>query len=384
MDHPIPLFTVHMPPDVDKELLKTLHSGFVGQGPRVEEFERLFGEYINNKYVLSLNSGTAALHLALVLSNVGPGDEVITTPMTCFATNSPIIQQGARIVWADIDERTGLIDPLDVERKITSRTKAIMVVDWGGTPCDLDQLKAIAKKYNVKLIEDAAHGVGAVYKGQKVGSIADFTCYSFQAIKHITTVDGGMLSCLNKDDYQRGKLLRWYGIDRDTPRTDFRCEDDIAEAGYKYHMNDVAATIGIVQMRHVNAVVSAHRVNADYYLKNLNKEYYTFTQPTYDVYSSYWLFTMLLPNEQERDQFMAFMKQHNIQVSKVHARNDIHSCVAQYRVNLPGVTAFNSRQVSIPVHWKLTDDDRRRIKEACNEFASMQLYPELTSLGTAK
>lgn len=364
----IPLFTVHMPKEVDSPLLDVLHSGYIGQGKKVEEFEKMLGEYIGNKNVLTVNSGTSGLHLALRLANVGYGDEVITTAMTCLATNVVIISNGAKIVWADIDSETGLIDPLDIERKITSKTKAIMIVDWGGTPCDLEKIMSIGKKYNVKVIEDCAHSFGAKYKGRNVGTICDFSVFSFQAIKHITTVDGGALFCLNTDDYKRGKLLRWYGIDREGERKDYRCEENVIETGYKFHMNDINATIGISQMPHADDIVGKHKRNAKYYRDFLDKEYYKICASE-NSESSYWLFTILLPSEKERLEFMKFMTEKGIMVSQVHARNDLHTAFKDYVVNLPNVTKFVERQVSIPVHCKLTIDECKYIVGCCNEFA---------------
>lgn len=369
----IPLFTVYMNPDVDTPLLEVLHSGYIGQGPKVEEFEQKLAEYIGNQNVLTVNSATSGLHLALRLARVSEGSEVISTAMTCTATNMPILANGAKIVWADIDPDTGLIDPLDIERKITYKTKAIVVVDWGGTPCDMDAIMAIGKKYAVPVIEDAAHALGASYKGKKIGTIADFTVFSFQAIKHITTVDGGAVFCNDTGDFKRGKLLRWYGIDREGERKDFRCEEDIKEWGYKFHMNDVNAVIGIHQLPHLNDILKRHRENAQYYLEYLNRACFVpIANPEsydYDFVSSYWLYTVLLPDAPTRLRFMQFMKENNVMVSQVHARNDLHTTFLPYQVNLPGVASFVDRQVSIPVHWKLDTGDLTKIKNLCNRFA---------------
>jgi len=261
----IPLFKVHIPESIDEPLLKVLHSGYVGQGVKVDKFEEALIPWFDNKYVLTLNAGTSGLHLALKLAGVDYDDEVISTPITCSATNIPIIASGANIIWCDIDPKTGNVDPNKIEELITHRTKAIMCVHWGGYPCDLDEINEIAEDYGLSVIEDAAHAFGASYKGRKIGSISDFSEFSFQAIKHLTTIDGGVLTCKNEDDYRRGKLLRWYGIDREGPRTDMRCELDIEEAGYKYHMNDVAATIGLEQLKYVEDILYKHWANANYY-----------------------------------------------------------------------------------------------------------------------
>jgi dTDP-4-amino-4,6-dideoxygalactose transaminase len=364
----IPLFKVHMPETVFARVIETLASGYIGQGPRVAEFEKALAPWFGNPNVLTVNSGTSALHLALRLAGVGYGDEVISTAMTCTATNEPILERGARIVWADIDPMTANIDPQDVERKISPRTKAIMVVHWGGYPCDLDELNAIAQKHNIKLIEDAAHAFGAAYQGHPVGSYSDFVCFSFQAIKHLTTVDGGALVCKSEEDYRRGKLLRWYGIDRETPRADFRCEEDVAEYGYKFHMNDVCATIGLQQLAHVGSVLDRHRANAAYYneqLKGLSGVTVLAYQP--DRVSSYWLYTLLV---QDRLDFMRRMQEAKITVSQVHARNDKHTMMRDFVTDLPGVDTFVEKQVSIPVGWWLTDAERAYIAATIKSIRS--------------
>ncbi|MCI0562440.1 MAG: DegT/DnrJ/EryC1/StrS family aminotransferase, partial [Nitrososphaera sp.] len=322
--------------------------------------------------VLTLNSGTSALHWAVRLAGIGHGDEVITTPMTCTATNMPILANGGKIVWADVDPNSGLIDPLDVERKITKRTKAIMCVDWGGTPCHLDELMRIGRKYGLKVIEDAAHSIGAEYEGRKVGTIADFTCFSLQAIKHITSVDGGMLLLKDTSDYKRGKLLRWYGIDRESDRKDFRCEENILDWGYKFHMNDVNATIALHQFPHLDRVLSAHRGNAEYYQKNLDTEYFHVATNflPYQMLSSYWLFTLLFPEKRDRLNFMQYMKKRSVAVSQVHSRNDTHTTFSNAVCVLPGVESFFERMCCIPVHWALLEEERKYIVDMANSFVA--------------
>jgi perosamine synthetase len=348
----IPLFKVFMPKSVMRPLRKVLFSGFVGQGPQVEKFEEKLAPWFGSENVLTLNSGTSALQLALRLARVGPGDEVISTPMTCVATNQPVLAAGAKIVWADIDPHTGNIDPEDVAKKITSRTKAILVVHWGGYPCELARINALASSHGIKVIEDACHAFGASYHGQPVGSISDFTCFSFQAIKEITTVDGGALVCRSRKDSERGRLLRWYGIDRRENRKDFRCEADIKELGYKFHMNDVAATIGIEQLKYARKNLEKTRKNAAKY----DRAFLSFTEVTplryqNDRVSSYWLYTLHVKKPLF---FMEQMKKAKIVVSRVHARNDKHTVFKEFLVNLPGVDDFVSKQMCIPVGWWLT------------------------------
>lgn len=362
----IALFKVFMPKTVKDPLIKTLFSGYIGQGKKVDEFEKKLGARIGNNKVITVNSGTSALHLAYHISINRPGDEIITTPMTCAATNIPIINtKGGKIVWADINPKTGSIDPADVEQKITKRTCAIVMVHWGGNPCDINQLNKIARRYKLITIEDAAHSLGSTYKNKPLGNnTSDFVAYSFQAIKHITTGDGGALFCRKKKDYNRAKLLRWYGIDREKKTKDFRCEIDIQEAGYKFHMNDVAATIGIEMLKYLDLIVEKHRENAQYYNEHLKVEY---VQENPDGKSSYWLYTILLPKK-KRDKFINYMLKNGVQVSKVHVRNDMHTAFKQYKTSLPGVAEFNARHCCIPVGWWITEKEREKIVKLINKF----------------
>jgi dTDP-4-amino-4,6-dideoxygalactose transaminase len=362
----IPLFKVFMAREVDAPLLATLHSGYIGQGPRVEDFELALAPWVGGRRPLALNSGTSALHLALRLAGAGPDTEVITTPMTCTATNMPILERGAKVVWADVDPTTGNISPKSVREKVTKKTKAVIAVHWGGYPCDLDELDSVCRAYNLRLIEDAAHAFSAEYKGQKIGARSDFTCFSFQAIKHLTTIDGGALVCESDGDYKRGKLLRWYGIDRDGQRQDLRCEAEIHEYGYKFHMNDVNAIIGLAQLPHVERILALHRRNAEYYRDRL-KDLKNVTLLDYksDRLSSYWLFTILVQN---RDAFVPWMAEHGIMASKVHVRNDLHRAFASSKATLPGVDLFYGSQVSIPVGWWVMPEDREKIVEAILEW----------------
>jgi dTDP-4-amino-4,6-dideoxygalactose transaminase len=295
------------------------------------------------------------LQLALRLADVGYGDEVVSTPMTCSATNEPILAMGARIVWSDINPWTGNIAPADVVRKITPKTKAIMCVHWGGYPCDLDELNTIAVEHGVKLIEDACHAFGSTYHSKPIGAHSDFACFSFQAIKEMTTVDGGALVCKSKVDRERGRLLRWYGIDRKAECKDLRCENDILEYGYKFHMNDVTAVIGLEQLKYVGKTIEKHRTNAARYDKAFEK--LKAVQPLRyknDRSSAHWLYTMRVKN---RQRFMEHMKDANITASQVHARNDTHTVFKDFKCDLPGVDEFVSEQVSIPVGWWLTEKD---------------------------
>jgi dTDP-4-amino-4,6-dideoxygalactose transaminase len=359
----IPLFKVFMSDEVTPILNSVIYSGWIGQGPKVVEFEKRLGKQFENDKVLALSAGTHGLSLALRLAGVGPGDEVITTPLTCTATNMPILMNGADIVWADIKPNDLNIDPRSVESSITERTKAIMVVHWGGYPCDMKEIYEIASKHDIRIIEDGAHAFGSVYKGCVVGSCvySDYSMMSFQAIKHLTTVDGGALFLKYIKDYERGKLLRWYGIDRESPRKDMRCEEDIVEWGYKYHMNDVCATVGLGNFDDALENVEIARANAKYY----NQELFgvpgvKVIQTKTDRLSSYWIYTLLV---EDRTSFAHMMGTKGISVSRVHERNDKHTFTRKYSKELPGLESVINDMICIPVGWWLTESHRQYIAE---------------------
>lgn len=245
----IPLFKVHMSDGVMGPLEKVLKSGYIGQGIKVDEFENILKEYFDNDYVLTMNSATSAEHLAIHLLKkfhqtsyadgqgeykkiwygLGVEDEVLATSLTCTATNWPILANDLRIKWVDVDENTMNMDLDDLERKITERTKVIFIVHWGGYPIDLDRVKDIQERtlykfgFKPAVIEDCAHAMGSTYKGKRIGNHGNICTFSLQAIKHVTAVDGGILSVPHQNLYNRAKLLRWYGIDRESNRKDFRC-----------------------------------------------------------------------------------------------------------------------------------------------------------------
>ena len=359
----IPLFKVYMNDEVGPLVNSVLYSGWIGQGPKVIEFEKRLGEYFHNDKVLGLSAATHGLSLALRLAGVGPGDEVITTPLTCTATNMPILMHGAKIVWADIKPNDLNIDPRSIESCINDRTKAIVVVHWGGYPCDMKEIIELGSVYGIKVIEDGAHTFGSTYKTSTIGdcSYSDYSIMSFQAIKHLTTVDGGALFIKDIDDYKRAKLLRWYGIDRESPRKDMRCEEDIVEWGYKYHMNDICATIGLANFNGAIENVGKAIENATYYNQELlGVPGVKLIQTKTDRLSSYWLYTLLV---EDRTSFAYMMGSKGISVSRVHERNDKHTFVKEYRRELPGLESVIDKMISIPVGWWINEEDAKYIVE---------------------
>jgi dTDP-4-amino-4,6-dideoxygalactose transaminase len=209
------------------------------------------------------------------------------------------------------------------------------------------------------VIEDGAHSFGSKYKGKYLGNHGNIVMYSFQAIKHITSIDGGLLILPHKELYNRGKLLRWYGIDRDSNRKDFRCEADIEEWGYKFHMNDVCATVGMENLKHVNDIVGRHQSNAKFYDENLQNINGLTTLTRHEGFeSASWIYSMLVD---DRDGFYKWMKECKIVASQVHERNDKHTCVLDYKTQLPQLDRTIGKVVSIPVGWWVNDEDREYI-----------------------
>jgi len=362
----IPLFKVFMPETVVDPLTKVLLSGYIGQGPQVLKFEKHLENFLNCTNVVTVNSGTSGLHLALRLIGIGKGDEVLTSSLTCTATNWPIILAGAIPIWCDVEIDTCNINPKEVEKKITPRTKAIIAIHWGGSPCNLSELYRISHKYNIPLIEDCAHAFGSKYDEKKVGSFGKSFCmFSFQAIKHITTIDGGCLT-LPQEEVKRAKLLRWYGINRENNnKGDFRCEGDIYEVGDKLHMNDICATIGIEQMKHINSILEKHRDNAQFYFTSL-RDIPGITLLKNVPGSAWWLYTIRV---EDRISFMKYMKNKGIMTSRVHERNDRHSCVKEFQCELPNVDILVEDMVCIPVGWWVGKEDRSYIIETCRSWS---------------
>jgi len=362
----VPLFRVFMPETVTGALDRVLFSGYIGEGPQVQRFEDALGERIANPQVLAVNSGTSALQLALRLAGVA-GGEVITSPMTCVATNQAILAAGGTVVWADVDPWTGNLSVEDVARRITPRTRAILPVHWAGYPCDLEELGALAAARGLRVIEDAAHAFGATYHGRPIGSHSDFVCFSFQAIKHVTTGDGGAVACRSADACRRGRRLRWFGLDR-AVESALRWDQDIAEAGYKFHMNDLAATIGLEQLPHASANLARYRANAAAYdaafagLDSVRPLRYAA-----DRESARWIYTLRV---RDRRGFADHLRRDGIEASRVHTRNDRYTVFAAARTPLPGLDEFDAEQISIPCGWWLTADDVGRVIDSVRRFAA--------------
>jgi perosamine synthetase len=350
----IPLFKVFMPDDIGLALQETLYSGHISEGPKVAEFEEKMGYYVGNPNLVATNSGSGALQLALQLADIS-GGEVISTPLTCQSTNQPVLQAGGKIVWSDIQMDTGNINPDDIRKKITDKTKAIIMMHWAGQPCDIDEINSIASSRGIKVIEDAASALGAEYKTKPIGSISDYTCFSFQAVKHITTGDGGALTLKNKHEYVRAILLRNHGNNKKARRTEISWDFDIIEPGWKFHMNDIDATIGLKQLDYANILLEKRRSNAKFLHKHLQNisglECLSFKE---DRKSACWIFPLLV---KDREQFVRMIKSHGLHSSIVHQRNDIHTVFKDSRTELPNLDRFSMEMINISCGWWLSEED---------------------------
>jgi perosamine synthetase len=351
----IKLFTPYVPVESRDAARKTLDTSWIGQGPQVDEFERLWEEKMSGEHkAIAVGSGTDALHLAYLLAGVRRKLEVITPVFTCTATNEPLLWMGAKPVFADIQEDTLNIDPNDIEHRINEMTAAIVCVDYGGLPCDLDEIHAIAQKYRLPVIEDAAQAHGAVYKGRKVGSVSDFTTFSFQAIKLITTCDGGMLTIKDPKHEDRAKLMRWFGIDRQAKMED-RWKNDITEVGYKYQMTDVAAAMGIEALKLFDTTQAHHRELFETYRRELaDIPGIRFIGDDEDHRSSCWLATVLVEG---RDALKTKLAEQGIASNPVHYRNDMYTIFGFRVKDCPHMDKIEDKYLVLPMHYHMTTED---------------------------
>lgn len=381
----ISLFKVFMSEDVIAPLNKVLMSGFISQGEQVDKFEDSLSKYIGNQHILTLNSATSGLTLALRLlkdpdlKTGWPGfdtatDIVLTPALTCFATNAAILANSCNIGWLDTDNINANVSISDIKSKLNARTKVVFVVHWGGYPVDLNALRLLqedhARKYGYKfaIIEDCAHAFGAEFEGKKIGNHGNICVFSCQAIKHLTTGDGGIIVLPNEQIYARAKLLRWFGIDRDKRnynRKDFRLENDITEWGYKFHMNDINATIGLYNLPHIDELLVKNRHNNLYlYEKLMNIPGITLLENAPNRNSACWLFTMKV---ERKSAFIEKMKVADIMTSQVHNRNDLNSCVSDFLCELPNITELEKSLICIPVGWWLDENDLNYMIEKITE-----------------
>lgn len=320
--HFIPYGRQTIDEDDIQAVVDVLQSNYLTTGPAVDEFEKKIADYVGAKYAVSFSNGTAALHASCFAAGIGEGDEVITTPMTFVASANCILYQGGKPVFADIDPKTYNIDPTDIRKRITTKTKAIIPVDYTGQPVHLDEIMKIAEENNLIVIEDAAHAIGATYKGRKVGSIADMTMFSFHPVKHITTGEGGIITTNNKDLYDKLQQFRTHGITRNPSLIDANHGPwyyEMQFLGYNYRLTDIQAALGASQLDKLDKFIERRRSIVEHYNSNFSKlaEIVTPYQHS-DGNSSWHLYVIQLKKELlsiDRKQFFIELRQANIGVN---------------------------------------------------------------------
>jgi len=359
------LHRVYLAPDAVAAATRVLQSGQLAAGPEVDAFEREFGAFIGNRRVASCGDIGTGMMIALGLADVGPGDEVITSPVSCLNTTIPIAARFAKVVWADVDPATAQLDPDDVACRITSRTKAILAFHWVGYPAPLADLRRVAREHGLRLIEDAGEALGATFEGAPIGTGSDLVVFSFAAIRHLTASEGAAVAVATDADLERARRLRRYGIHQPTFRDDrgeLSPASVIPEPGYGASMSDIEAAIGRAQLPHVAGLIARHRANARWYDEALaGIAGVTPLRPVPGANPSYWVYTL---RAERRDALLAHLAAQGVRASQVHIRNDVYAVFGGMARRLPGVDDFSARSLSIPCGWWVTDEDRDHVARA--------------------
>ena len=363
-----------------EEVVAVMQSGWLGTGPRVARFEKDFANYKGIEHAVALNSCTATLHLSILAADIGPGDEVITTPLTFCATINAIIHAGATPVLADVDPVTMNISPHNVVEKITPKTKAILPVHFAGRPCDMDALCQIAGEHKLKIIEDCAHAIETEYHEKKAGTFGDFGCFSFYVTKNIITGEGGMVITKSEEDAARIKMLGLHGMSKDAWK---RFGDEgykhyqVVECGYKYNMMDLQAAIGIHQLQRVETYWLRRQEIWQRYNKAFADLPVTLpAQAEADTRHAFHLYTLLIDEQCcgiSRDSFLDAMTAQNIGIGVHYLSIPEHPYYQQtygwQPKDYPQAMRIGQQTVSLPLSAKLTDEDVRDVIGAVRGIA---------------
>jgi len=361
-------WSVCIPDNVEEEVVKTLQSKWINTGKKEKEFREKICKRFKAPYATATTSGTNALKIALKALGVGPGDEVVSTPFTFIATNTAILEVGAKPVFADIQYETLNIDPHSVAEKITNKTKAIMCVHYAGNPVDLDELREIAKAHNLPIIEDSAHAMGSEYKGKPIGSTGDIACFSFQCVKIVTCGDGGVVTTTKKEIHNKTQEISWYGINRDAKKIDIL--DPFPHPphglGLKANMNDIVATLGCVAMDYLDKALVYRKQIGEMYrheLQALNKfkllDYKKDRKPNYQIFPIH---------VENRNKFAEFMWNKGIQVNINNRRNDVYDMFGGLQNDLQTLEKVDKDVILIPLHNDLEESDINRIIETLSLY----------------
>jgi perosamine synthetase len=370
----IPYSRHYIDEDDIEAVVEVLRSDWITQGPKIAEFEKGVADYCGAKFAVAVSSGTAALHLACMAAGISSGDEVITSPITFVASANCALYVGAKPVFADILPDTYCIDPAAVRGKISARTRAIITVDFAGHPCDMEQIDEIAKDNNIVVIEDAAHSLGAEYKGRKVGSLADMTTFSFHPVKHITTGEGGMIVTNDQTYYERLMLLRTHGITRDAEKFVYRDNVlmpwyyEMQDLGFNYRITDFQCALGISQMNKLNGFVQRRRQIAAAYDQAFREIDEIITPSELTGYkSAHHLYPVQFRALNRNRVFAALREKRigaNVHYIPVHLQPYYRNTFGYRGGDFPVAEGYFSRCVSLPVHQGMTSEDIKYVIDA--------------------
>jgi perosamine synthetase len=357
----------YIPKEAYREIKKILASKWLNTGKQENLFRKKMSAKFNLPYAVACSNGTAALRASMAALGIGLGDEVVTTPYTFIATNTSILEQGAIPVFADINYDTLNIDPVSITEKITKKTKAIMCVHYGGNPCAMDDIRYIGKHYNLPIIEDSAHALGSKYKGDYIGSKGDIITFSFQVVKIITCGDGGMIATTNEEIYNKLTKLVWYGINRDEKTTNLidPLPDNIDMLGFKYNMNDIIATLGIVGIDNFDIPHGRRKEIGEIYRTELAscRKIHLLTYPKENT-PNYQIFPI---HVDDRMNFALYMRERGIMVNVNNRRNDRYAIFGGL-CYLPNTERVDNDTILIPIHADLNDRDVDRIITTILEY----------------
>ena len=365
------------------EVVECLKSGWIGTGPRVNEFENAFRDYIGSKHAIALNSCTAALHLSMLVSGVSIGDEVITTPMTFAATANAILHTGAKPIFVDVEKDSMNIDPTLIEKVISPKTKAILPVHFAGRPCNMDHIMEIAQKNNLLVIEDAAHAVEAKYKGKKIGNIGDMTCFSFYVTKNLVTGEGGMITTTNEEWSKKIKIRALHGMTSDA-RMRYANENykhyQVIAPGFKYNMMDIQASLGIHQLKRLDKNFDRRKEIWNIYNKAFENLPVTTPSEEKDTVHGRHLYTLLLDLDNlkiSRDEFLGEIVRENIGVGvhfiSLHLQPYFKETFGLKKDDFPNSAFISERTVSIPFSAKLTEKDVQDVINAITKVLNRNM-----------
>lgn len=362
--------------NIDEEDIETvieaLRSDWITQGLKVDEFEARVKEFCGARYAVAFNSGTSALHAAMFAAGIGPGDEVITTPLTFAATANAALYVGARPIFVDIDQKNYCIDTGKIEAAITPRTRAIVPVDYAGYPVDMKPIREIADKHDLLVIEDAAHALGAERDGAKVGAQADMTMFSFHPVKHITTGEGGMIICSNPEYWRRLKLFRNHGITKDTEyleANDGPWYYEMQELGYNFRITDIQCALGISQMKKLEKFLGERRLLATKYDREFSDVNWLQTppRPSSGGRHAYHLYPLLLAGNIDRTELFTWLREHDIGVQvhyiPVHLQPYYRRRFGHKLGDFPQAENFYNREISLPLFPGLTPEQQEYVIE---------------------